>query len=195
MGQLRATAVSILCGVVLGAAWIALIDGATWSSTWINGAHTATGVVLLEAHPRQPPFHWYYVLPAILITVFMFLLNLSSPGRLSGLDSMNDSDGRTTAVKSYVFIVITCAILCVGGAAFIGIARLGEPLPVTLAPTTAPGLIPIPIHNPFKPRPTTIPPMTDDESFTAWPGIAIITNALLQVTTGLLFFGGRHGMR
>ena len=194
MGHARATAVSIASGVLLGIAWLLYLDGHAWNSTWKHGARTVHDVVLLEAHPRQPVFHWYYSLPMLLITVSMFALNLVSVKRLSGAESLDDSDGRTTAVKAYVFVVVTCAMACVGGAVFIGIVRLGEPLPVTDAPTAAPGLLHLPpIQNPFKPKPTTVPPMTDEDAFAPWPGIAVTTSSVLAMLAGLLFFGGRYG--
>jgi hypothetical protein len=193
MGHPRATAVSIASGVLLGLAWLLYLDGHAWNSTWKGGAKTAHDVVLLVSHPRQPPFHWYYALPMLLITVSMFALNLTSAKRLSGAESLDDSDGRTTAVKAYVFVVVTCAMACAGGAVFIGIVKLGEPLPVTQAPTAAPGLLHLPpLQNPFKPAPTAAPPMTDEEAFTAWPGIAVTTSAVLAILAGVLFFGGRH---
>ena len=193
MGQPRATAVSIASGVLLGIAWVLYIDGHAWNSTWKGGARAAHDVELLPAHPRQPPFQWHYVLPVLFITVSMFALNLVSVKRLSGAESLDDSDGRATAVKAYVFVVVTCAMACAGGAIFIGIVRLGSPLPVTQAPTAAPGLLPLPpIHNPFKPAPTAAPPMTDEEAFSSWPGIAVTTSAAMALLAGLLFFGGRR---
>lgn len=164
MNRALSTIVSLLVGILLGLAWIALLDGALWNASWKQGIVVRTYQMSIP-HPRQPSYHWYYGVPAVLIAICMFALNLSSPQRLLGGDG-DESDSRSTAVKTFVFLVITCAIMCLGGVAWVAVVNLGAPLP--------------PIHGSHLPN---------EEEFSAWPGISLVVNACVQIVAGTLFFG------
>ena len=165
MGRAQATIVSVLAGVLLGASWMALVDGSDWNKLWRLGREGTP----VEAHERQPPFHWYYWIPAALIAMFMAGLNIVS---ISGLVD-DDTSGRATAKKVFVFVMISGAVCCFGGATYISAVHLGEPLPLTHG-----------VHS-----------LPNDEEFASWPGISLVVNAIGQLIAGVLFFGARSAPR
>ena len=141
---------------------MALADGAHWNELWRLGRE-GTPIV---PHPRQPVFHWYYWIPAVLIALFSLLLNVVQLRGIVG----DDTEGRTTVKKAYVFIMITAAICCLGGSTYISSVHLGEALP--------------PIHG--------INNIPNEEEFVAWPGMSLVVNAFGQICAAILFFGARR---
>lgn len=118
----RPILVSVLGGALLAAAWFILIDGIVWGNTWKAGiledTHGGTQEPAYEIspHPSQPKWMWYYAWPAILTLFAMFLLNLVSPSQVS--DSAIGSK-----VKVWVFIMITVAVVNLGGSIWVVIAN------------------------------------------------------------------------
>lgn len=107
---------AVLAGILFGASWILLVDGIHAGNNWREGViqRNTTNVYVVVPHPAQPVFYASYMLPPLLVTVAMFLLNLSSPTRLSVSD-MADVNRVGDKARVWVFLMYTLAGLCVAG--------------------------------------------------------------------------------
>ena len=109
---IKSRIVSILCGALFASAWFIVLDGISISNMIRDG----NPKLLIKPNFDQPRFYWYYLVPCMLASFFVVLLNMVS---IRQLYSDDYNYAGATKVKLWVFCMASGLTICFGSTIWI----------------------------------------------------------------------------
>lgn len=107
MINVQSILVCLFSGGISSGAWFFLIDGIVQSH--VNGGAASA-----------PPFMWFYVLPAIFVTLTNVCMNFVEKKQLQSLNSSSFGDSGNKKATAWFIFMLAGSMCCIGGKARAG---------------------------------------------------------------------------